>query len=174
MALWGKSGSPLVVDDMVMISVGGPADSTADGRKQYTTPRSSPSTSKPAKSAGPPAHGKAAYASPVLADLAGERQIIIVNESWVTAHRRATAKCFGSIRGGTRPTNRIRLAAGAASGDRLFLSKGYGVGASLLSIRRGADDRFALQPLWNPPIKRVMKTQIQQRRHARRLCLRPG
>jgi outer membrane protein assembly factor BamB len=46
------------------------------------------------------------------------------------------------------------------SGDRLLLTKGYGVGASLLAVEREPDGRFAVQPIWNPPIKKVMKTKF--------------
>ena len=45
-------------------------------------------------------------------------------------------------------------------GDRLFLSKGYGVGSSLLAIKRDTAGIFSAEPLWNPPIKRVMKTKL--------------
>ena len=46
------------------------------------------------------------------------------------------------------------------AGDRLFLSKGYGTGSSLLAIRENATGKLAAEPLWNPPIKRVMKTKF--------------
>ena len=91
---WGKSGSPLVVDDMVLISVGAP---TARQRFAWpagtqpndpaTTARWWPSTSKLATSAGPPAPAPPPTLRRLSPTLAGERQIVVVNESWVTAHR---------------------------------------------------------------------------------------
>jgi outer membrane protein assembly factor BamB len=45
-------------------------------------------------------------------------------------------------------------------GDRLFLSKGYGVGSSLVAIKRDAAGEFSAEPLWRPAIKRVMKTKM--------------
>jgi outer membrane protein assembly factor BamB len=46
-------------------------------------------------------------------------------------------------------------------GDRLFLSKGYSVGGgALLSIKRDADGNLSAVPLWDPPIKNVMKTKL--------------
>ena len=57
-ALWGKSGSPLVVDDMVIVSVGGPAELVQRTPQANMTPPSSPSTPKAATCAGPPAQGR--------------------------------------------------------------------------------------------------------------------
>ncbi len=158
--VWGKSGSPLVVDDMVIVSVGGPADSTTDAASQYDTSLVAFDTESGDVrwTAG---SRKAAYASPVLADLAGERQILIVNESYLTAHRASDGKVLWEHPWG-HATDESASAAQPVplSGDRVFLSKGYGVGASLLSIRRGVDDRFEVKPLWKPAIKRVMKTKF--------------
>ena len=44
--------------------------------------------------------------------------------------------------------------------DRLFLSKGYGVGCSLLAIKHDANGGLSPMPLWQPPIKKVMKTKF--------------
>ena len=44
--------------------------------------------------------------------------------------------------------------------DRLFLSKGYGVGCSLLTIKRGPTGDLSAAPLWTPAIKKVMKSKF--------------
>ena len=44
--------------------------------------------------------------------------------------------------------------------DRLFLSRGYGHGASLLQIEAGGGDQATIKPLWKPEIRRVMKTKF--------------
>ena len=80
---WGKSGSPLVVDDLVVISVGAPADDSsgeAASAAGPTAPRSSYNSSLVAFDIATGAvrwHAgtrQASYASPVLATLAGEQQ----------------------------------------------------------------------------------------------------
>jgi outer membrane protein assembly factor BamB len=78
---WGKSSSPLVVDDLVVVSLGeeeGDALAAYDkdtGKRRW-------------KAAG----DKASYCSPVLATLAGWRQIISVNARSVTGHDVADGK----------------------------------------------------------------------------------
>ena len=77
--LWGKSGSPLVVDDMVVISVGASANGeSTDEAYDSSLVAFDIETGDVRWTAG---QRQASYASPVLAELAGERQIIVVNES---------------------------------------------------------------------------------------------
>jgi outer membrane protein assembly factor BamB len=165
-ALWGKSGSPLVTDGKVIVSVGAPFGEAVSASE--TTAAELPFNSSLVAFDGETgdvrwAAGsrKAAYASPIIAELAGERQIVIVNESYVTAHRARDGKVLWE-----HPWGSADDTTGSASqpvplpGDRLFLSKGYGVGSSLLSISRDEDGEFAVEPLWKPAIKRVMKTKF--------------
>ena len=147
---WGKSNSPLVVGDRVVVSVGGTGDrslvaydiESGDVAWAAGTRRSS-------------------YASPVLADLAGEPQILSVNEGFVTAHRVSDGHVLwehpweGNSDSDATCSQPVPL-----DGDRVFLSKGYGVGSSLLQIERDADGRFHAKPLWSPPVKPVMKTKF--------------
>jgi outer membrane protein assembly factor BamB len=157
-AVWGKSGSPLVVDDLVVISVGAPARER--GAKNYNASLVAfdIESGDVRWTAGT---RKASYASPVLVTLAGERQIIVVNESWVTAHRASDGQVLWEHPWEHKDDNTASASQPVPVGrDRLFLSKGYGVGASLLAIRRDAASAFTIDPLWSPPIKRVMKTKF--------------
>jgi outer membrane protein assembly factor BamB len=164
---WGKSGSPLVVDDMVIVSVG--ALAAGDGGKTAgETILHDPlncslvafdiKTGEIRWAAGT---RPAAYSSPLVTELAGERQIIIVNQSWVTAHRARDGKVLWE-----HPWANEHDSDASASqpvplaGDRLFLSKGYGTGASLLRIQQDPAGQFSVETLWKPAIKRVMKTKF--------------
>jgi outer membrane protein assembly factor BamB len=103
---------------------------------------------------------KASYASPVIAELAGERQIIVVNEGWVTGHRARDGTVLWEHPWANEDDDSASAAQPVPVGNnRLLLTKGYGVGASLLAIER-AEDKFVVKPLWKPPIQRVMKTKF--------------
>jgi outer membrane protein assembly factor BamB len=165
---WGKSGSPLVVDDMVIISVGaisegdGEAASAAEGtatkfNNDCSLVAFDLATGDVRWSAGT---RPAAYSSPIVADLAGERQIIIVNRSWVTAHRASDGTVLWEHPWRDEYDTNASASQPIPLGDRLFLSKGYSTGASLLKIERDPSGRFAVKPMWKPAIKKVMKTKF--------------
>jgi outer membrane protein assembly factor BamB len=164
---WGKSGSPLVVDDMVIISVGAHTTGEAASAAEFSASRSPPNCSLVAFdldtgdvrwSAGT---RPAAYSSPIVAELAGERQVIIVNQSWITAHRASDGEVLWEHPWGSETDTTASASQPIPlDHDRLFLSKGYGVGASLLKIQRDASGRHTADPVWDPPIKRVMKTKF--------------
>ncbi len=165
--VWGKSGSPLVVDDLVVVSVGAVGDgkplSLSAGSKKVSSSNCSLvafdiESGEIRWAAGTRA---AAYSSPMVAELAGVRQIIIVNQSWVTAHRVNDGEVLWEHAwADERDTSASASQPVPLGGDRLFISKGYGVGASLLKIERDSSGRLTAMPLWKPAIKRVMKTKF--------------
>ncbi|MEX2317795.1 MAG: PQQ-binding-like beta-propeller repeat protein [Pirellulales bacterium] len=166
---WGKSGSPLVVDDMVLISIGAPADTLADGESALAGGPNGTAfhssliaydieTGKVRWSAGT---RQASYSSPIATTLAGERQIICVNEHHLSAHRVSDGKVLWEYPWpGEQDTTATASQPVPVGGDRMFVSKGYGVGASLLEISRGGAGQWAAAPLWNPPVRPVMKTKL--------------
>ena len=78
---FGRSSSPLIVDDLVVVSAGGPS-----GRSLVAYQRES---GEPAWRAG---DDLASYSSPVVATLAGVRQIVVLNQSSVAGHDPATGR----------------------------------------------------------------------------------
>jgi outer membrane protein assembly factor BamB len=120
---FGRSSSPLVVDDLVVISAGGPA-----GRSLVAYRRD---TGEPAWHAG---DDIASYSSPVLATLAGVRQIVVLNQGSVAGHDPATGRVLWNHPWPrTAPTVAIPL---VLSENRVLLSSGYGIGSRLLQISR--------------------------------------
>lgn len=158
-ATWGKSGSPLVMNDLVIISVGAPAGDVARATGYNSSLVAFDiETGEVRWQSG---SRRASYASPIVTQFGGEQQIVVINQSWITAHRATDGSVLWEHPWehendhNASCTQPIPL-----PGDRLFLSKGYGVGASLLEIRRDAAGQFSAHPLWNPPVKRVMKTKF--------------
>ena len=104
---------------------------------------------------------QASYASPIVATLAGERQIVAANENYVTAHRIRDGHVLWEHPWPDESDSTATITQPIPLGDdRLFLSKGYGVGSSLWKISRSAGGQVAVEPLWEPAIKRVMKTKF--------------
>jgi outer membrane protein assembly factor BamB len=154
---WGKSNSPLVVDDTVVISVG-----AAGGKSLVAYDLESGDVRW---SAG---NYRSSYASPVLATIAGVRQIVSVDEDHVTAVRAEDGDALWEVEWpGNSDSNASVSQPVPVADDHVFLSKGYGVGAELIQITRAADDgssevggdgaRLAAEPIWK---RSVMKTKM--------------
>jgi outer membrane protein assembly factor BamB len=139
---WGKSCSPLVFDDKVVVSGG----------------KGGPSLLAYHKDSGEPlwkvGDEKTSYSSPVLATLAKQKQVLMVNQASVTAHDPADGHVLwtypwpGEWAKASQPV--------PLPGDRVFLSAGYGVGCVLLQVKRDGD-RLEAAELWS---HRRMRTQF--------------
>jgi outer membrane protein assembly factor BamB len=123
---WGRSSSPLIVDDLVVVSAGG-----SSGRSLVAYHRDS---GEPVWRAG---DDLASYSSPVLATLAGVRQIVVLNQSSVVGHDPATGRVLWNHPWPrSAPSVAIPL---VVSENRVLLSVGYGIGSQLLQISRQGD-----------------------------------
>jgi outer membrane protein assembly factor BamB len=123
---WGRSSSPLVVDDLIVVSAGGQS-----GRSLVAYHRD---TGELVWRAG---DDIASYSSPVLATLAGVRQIVVLNQSSVAGHDPATGRVLW-----THPWPREAPSVAiplVLSENRVLLSVGYGIGSRLLQISRDGD-----------------------------------
>src|SRR5688500_7176219 len=78
---WGTACSPLIVDDLVVVSAGGTDNNSLVAYAQVDGKR--------AWSGG---SDRSAYASPSLATFCGIRQVVIVNEDWVAGHDAANGR----------------------------------------------------------------------------------
>lgn len=131
---WGMSGSPLLVDQLVVVSPGGP-----DGRSLVAYKAANGEFVWGGGSDG------ADYSSPVLATLAGVRQILIFN-SKVTAHDVISGKVLWEYPWpGGHPHISVPV---VLSGDRVLVSSGYGTGSQLLQIKKEADGKWTAARIW--------------------------
>jgi outer membrane protein assembly factor BamB len=118
---WGKSVSPLVVDGRVIVSAGG-----TDGRSLVAYDAAS------GERAWAGGSDRSSYSSPLLATLAGRRQVVILNHASLAGHDPATgALLWEHPFPGGQPNVAAPLLLG---GDRLLVSVGYGIGAKAYRV----------------------------------------
>ena len=132
---WGMAASPLVFDDLVVVHPGGPDGRSVVAYDRHTGARRWASLDD-----------KAAYSSPVLATVAGERQILVL-----TATRLAALGPETGVLRWSHPwpaPNDINASQPVLVGDdRILLSSGYGTGAALVEVRAGVDG-FETREVW--------------------------
>jgi outer membrane protein assembly factor BamB len=149
--LWGRSGSPLVVGQQVIVPIGGA--------------KSGPLVSLAAFDAQSGAvlwkggQRQISYSSPALATLADVRQILTVNEATASGHEVKTGKVLWEYDWPGR-TNRDPNVSQAVpiSPNRVLLSKGYGGGAMLLQLNPAAGSELTANEVWKNP--RALKTKF--------------
>ena len=133
--VWGLSGSPLVLGDRVIVSVGG-----TDHRSLVAY---SKATGQFAWGAGDDAAG---YSSPVVHELGGVSQILIFNHQSVAGHRADTGAWLWSYPWSTshpHVANPVPIGS-----DRIVVSSGYGNGSEALQIQRGTNGVWAARRVW--------------------------
>jgi outer membrane protein assembly factor BamB len=148
---WGRAASPLVVDDLVVVPAGGPAGGGKVSLIAYDK-----NTGQERWRGG---DQQVSYSSPLVATLAGKRQIVIVNEATVTGHDMQTGAELWRIEWpGSSTANASASQAVPVSGDRLFLSKGYRGGAGLYQFAFSESAGWSIEPVWHDT--RVMGTKF--------------
>jgi outer membrane protein assembly factor BamB len=135
--MWGFSGSPLVVDSLVIAFAGGDGDSNLlayrvySGELAWTAP------------AGP-----GSYSSPRLATLAGQRQCLMLSEYGLTSVDPATGavlwKCGLSMPGAPRV-----LQPQVIGESQLVVGTLQGPGVARISVSRDGNAWKVDDPLWN-------------------------
>ncbi len=134
-AIWGMSGSPLIVNDLVVVSAGGTEDRSLVAYRK--------DTGKFIWSGGDDSAG---YSSPQLRTLAGMPQILIFNYLSVASHDPGTGRVLWRF---AWPDNTEPVAQPVPlPNDRLLVSSGYGIGSTLLHIQPGVGDELHAVPIW--------------------------
>jgi outer membrane protein assembly factor BamB len=127
---WGRSGSPLVVKNKVIVSAGGPGGNSLVAYDKLT--------GGVIWNAG---NDRAAYGSPVYAVLGGVPQVLTINEGWLRGHRASDGEILWSY---AWPSNSDATSSTSnpvvLDGSFVFLSKGYGHGCAMIAVQRDADE----------------------------------
>ena len=133
--MWGKSASPLIVDDLVIISLGKSMDKTLAAFNRMS--------GEPAWRSG---DDESSYASPALGTLCGQKMIVSVNKDSVSGHDPKTGEMLWR---NTFPGAPAKCADPVIlDGDRVFIGVGYGVGCKMLKIEKASDGKFGAKELW--------------------------
>jgi len=145
LAQYGRSNSPLVVDGLVIVPVGGTiglaAYEVASGALRWASPARHFS-----------------HASPGLATLHGRRVVLAVNEASLSGHAlESGALLFEHPWPGTTSADACVSQAVGLDGERVLVTKGYGAGGLLLRLAPSAEG-FTPEVLWNAP--RILRTKM--------------
>ena len=139
---YGRSNSPLIVDNTVIIPAGGPPAGNQSSLVAYDK-----DTGEEIWRGG---SSQISYSSPSLVTLCGVRQILIVNLDNIAGHDPTTGKELWQHEWvGDNFANASASQALAVDGDRVFVSKGYGVGAMLLQISNSPDSEWSAEKIWS-------------------------
>jgi len=147
---WGRAGSPLMVDGMVVVPGGGPKDDCVsliafDARSGEERWRGGAD--------------QIGYASPIIGTLHDRRQIISVNERSVSGHDPQDGRMLwihgfpGSSRGNATASQAV-----VVDGSHVFLSKGYGIGSRLVAVEPAAAGAWTCAIVWQD--RRRLRTKF--------------
>jgi outer membrane protein assembly factor BamB len=134
----GLSGSPLLADDLVIVSpTGGNGISLAAYRQQ---------TGKRVWHAG---RWQASYSSPMLASFGHVPQVVLFTSMGVESHEIRTGRTLWSFPWtNSQRINCSQPIVGAGGPDQLFVSTAYGTGSVLLRITHLPDERWQPEARW--------------------------
>ena len=152
---WGRAASPLIVDSLVVVPAGGPRSSPVslvaydmnDGVEVWRGGST-----------------QVGYSSPILAELSGVPQILIVNESSVSGHRVDDGGVLWSFpwsgsSTGAANTSQPLVIRGTAGDESILVSKGYAQGTARFEIRRNeSQDAWDVNKVFESA--QVLKTKM--------------
>ncbi len=148
---WGRSNSPLIVDDLVVIPAGGPHSGSKVSLVAFDR-----LTRELAWEAGTQ---QVSYASPTMATLGDQRMIVCVNENNVTGHEPTTGEVLWNVEWWGRSNGEANVSQPTLFPDgRLLLSKAYGKGSALWKLTSSADVPISTELVWEN--KAALKTKF--------------
>ncbi len=143
---WGRAGSPLVTAGLVIVPGGGPflrpdgprsaaslvAYDRADGTRRWTA-----------------GGEQISYVTPQLASVGGREVVLTVNESHVAAYDPSTGEeLWGFDWPGHSNSDATCSQPHVLDGERIFISKGYGIGAGVFAIDESSPAAVVVRPIW--------------------------
>lgn len=148
---FGRSPSPLVLRDMVILPAGGDPAGERPGLVAFNRITGAVIWE------GPPRN--ISHASPNVATLAGIEQVLVVNADTVSGHDPRDGRLLwehawpGKTGADANNSQPVPVAP-----DKVLVSKGYGQGSMLLQLTRAADGTFTTAPVWTS--RRSLRTKL--------------
>jgi outer membrane protein assembly factor BamB len=136
---WGMSGSPLVYDDFVVVNPGAQKDA-ARGRAVVAYDR------KTGKEVWTSGNSPAGYSSPMLATLAGKRQVLLLDGTGFSGFDAATGRELWQFPWQTYQNINVAQPV-VIDADRVFISAGYNHGCALLKFVE-KDGQWMVTQVW--------------------------
>ncbi len=155
--VWGRSMSPLIVDDVVVVPAGGPNIVVGDSDPTATLIAFDRKTGKEKWRGG---KRMPSYGSPSLATIDGQKQILLVAENCAAGHDAATGQelwSFDRPGNSNADANCSQVTSVDGNENRFLLSKGYSAGGELIEVTSN-DGTWAVRSLKKDP--RVLKTKL--------------
>ncbi len=148
---FGRCNSPLVTDTLVIVPGGGLRGARASLLAYDAT------TGTPRWRGG---KEQISYCSPVLVEMLGEQQVLIVNEDTVSGHAIETgAELWSYAWSGNSSTDANVSQPVPLSSSRILISKGYGCGATVIELfRKESDQTIEVRETWSN--RSVLRTKF--------------
>ncbi len=140
---WGRSGSPLIYANLVIVPLGGPKNGAKASLAAFDT-----QTGEKKWEAG---NRQASYASPKFVNLRSIGLILSVNEDSVSAHIPETGKqAWEHAWQGSSTSDANCSQPNVINDDSIMVTKGYGQGSMLIRLLPLGDteDRFTSEVVW--------------------------
>jgi outer membrane protein assembly factor BamB len=146
---WGRAGSPLVTDELVIVPAGGPLfEPTPAGATAVSLVAYDRESGERRWTAGTE---QISYTTPELVTVAGREVVMVVNESRVVGYDPADGReRFGFEWPGHSNSDATCSQAHLLSDGRIMISKGYGVGSAVFASPAAADPP-AFVAVWRQP-----------------------
>jgi outer membrane protein assembly factor BamB len=166
--IWGRSPSPLIVDNLLITSAGGIARTAIEGNESEDGTEGRYVSSDGAtliaidlesgKEVWRGGNRMVAYGSPILADVAGVRQILLIAEDHCVSHDPATGEelwAFPWPGDSSAAANCSQVT--VIDDETLMISKGYSTGAQVITLEN-TDGK--LSPVAEARDPRALKTKF--------------
>lgn len=155
---WGRANSPLAYElpdrKIVIIPAGG-----ADASKPEQMVSLVAFDAVTGEKVWEGGHQQISYASPCVVTVDGEDQILTVNEATISGHNPATGEELWMLDWpGSSSGNATCSQVHDLGGNRFFVSKGYGQGARVFTVKKSDDGQFSPEVVWDN--RRVLKTKF--------------